>query len=103
MEPAAKSEPILNTVPLLNAVLCADCEVISDSSGEVCWVCGSRSLLNLGRVLGGSVGGERAVLLPEEEEPARRMFTVLVNREASATLRPSRKWMRPERAEKAGS
>ena len=102
MEPAAKSETTLNTVPLVNAVLCADCEVISDSSGEVCSVCGSRSLLNLGRVLGGSVGGERAVLLPEEE-PARRMFTVLVNREASATLRPSRKWMRPERAEKAGS
>ena len=100
MEPAAKSEAILNTVPLLNAVLCADCEVISDSSGEVCSVCGSRSLLNLGRVLGGSVGGERAVLLAEEEEPARPMFTVLVNREAS--LRPSRRWMRPERAEKAG-
>ena len=35
METATKSESILNTVPLLNAVLCADCEVISDSSGEV--------------------------------------------------------------------
>ena len=101
MEPAAKSDPILNTVPLLHAVLCADCEVISDSSGEVCSVCGSRSLLSLGRVLGGSVGDERAVLLAEEEEPAHRLFTVLVNREAA--LRPSRRWMRPERVEKAGS
>jgi hypothetical protein len=102
MEPA-KSEAILNTVPLVNAVLCADCEVISDSSGEVCSVCGSRSLLNLGRVLGGSVGGERAVVLPEEEGRARRMFTVLVNRDAPASLRPTRRWMRPERVEKAGS
>ena len=99
----AKSESVLNTVPLLNAVLCADCEVISDSSGEVCSVCGSRSLLNLGRVLGGSVGGERAVVLPEEEEQPRRMFTVLVNRDASATLRPYPRWTRPERAEKSGS
>lgn len=102
MESAAKSEPILNTVPLVNAVLCADCEVISDSSGEVCSVCGSRSLLNLGRVLGGSVGDERAVLLAEEE-PARRMFTVLVNREAPVAPRPSWRWMRPARVEKAGS
>ena len=102
MESATKSEPILNTVPLVNAVLCADCEVISDSPGEVCSVCGSRSLLNLGRVLGGSVGDERAVLLAEEE-PARRMFTVLVNREAPVAPRPSWRWMRPARLEKAGS
>ena len=102
MEPAAKSEPILNTVPLVNAVLCADCEVISDSSGEVCSVCGSRSLLSLGRVLGGSVGDERAVLLAEEE-PARRMFTVFVNREAAVAPRRSWRWMRPASAEKAGS
>jgi hypothetical protein len=103
MDTSSKSETALNTVPLLNAVLCADCEVISDSSGDVCSVCGSRSLLNLGRVLGGSVGDERAVVLAEEEGRARRMFTVLVNREASATLRPSRRWLRPERVEKAGS
>src|SRR5215469_970255 len=103
MEPAAKSEPTLNTVPLVNAVLCADCEVISDSSGEVCSVCGSRSLLSLGRVLGGSVGDERAVLLAEEKEPARRMFTVLVNREAAVAPRPSWRWTRPARVENAGS
>jgi hypothetical protein len=100
METAAKSEVILNTVPLINAVLCADCEVISDSSGEVCSVCGSRSLLNVARVLGGSVGDERAVVLPEEEGHARRMFTVLVNRDAA--LRPLRRWMGPTRVEKAG-
>jgi hypothetical protein len=102
MDAESKFETILNTVSLMNAVLCADCEVISDSSGDVCSVCGSRSLLSLGRLLGGSVGDERAVLLPEEEGNLRRMFTVLVNREASTTLRPSRRWVRPELLEKAG-
>ena len=41
----------LNSVPLLEAVLCADCEIISNSVGETCEICGSRSLLSLGRVL----------------------------------------------------
>jgi hypothetical protein len=98
-----KPEPMLNTIQLMTAVLCADCEVISDSPGDECSVCGSRSLLNLGRVLGGCIGDERAVLLPEQDADARRMFTVLVNREASTTLRPSRRWLRPERLEKSGS
>ena len=53
----------LTSVPLLEAVLCADCEIISNSGGESCEICGSRSLLSLGRVLGGCVGGERAVLV----------------------------------------
>ena len=103
MDAGAKSESSLNTISLLNAVLCADCEVISDSSGEVCAVCGSRSLLSLGRVLGGSIGDERAVVLPKDEADLRKMFTLLVNREASKTLRPSRRWNRPERTKKSGS
>jgi hypothetical protein len=103
MEAKQNPEATLNTVNLLNAVLCADCEVISDSDGEVCAVCGSRSLLSLGRVLGGSIGEERAVLLPAGEKELRSMFTVLVNREVSTTLRPSRRWIRPQQLEKSGS
>jgi hypothetical protein len=91
-------ESTLNTVPLLQAVLCADCEVISDSVGEICAVCGSRSLLSLGRILGGSVGDERAVVLPEEEGRARRMFTLFVSRQAVRNLQPWR-----ERGQKSGS
>ena len=53
----------LNSVPLLEAVLCADCEIISNSAGESCEICGSRSLLSLGRVLGGCIEGERAALV----------------------------------------
>jgi len=103
MDTGPKPEPILNTIHLLSAVLCADCEVISDSVSDVCAVCGSRSLLSLGRVLGGSIGEERAVLLPAGEKELRSMFTLLVNREASTTLRPSRRWTRPQQFEKSGS
>jgi len=86
----------------MNAVLCADCEVVSDSASDVCAVCGSRSLLSLGRVLGGSIGEERAVLVLPDQAALRNMFTLLVNRDASISLRPSRRWVRPERMEKAG-
>jgi len=63
MDESRKWDPILNSVALLEAVLCADCEIISNSGGETCEVCGSRSLLSLGRVLGGCIEGERATLV----------------------------------------
>jgi hypothetical protein len=34
-------------LPLRDAVLCRDCEFISGDSGEVCSVCGSRSLFRV--------------------------------------------------------
>ena len=76
--------PPINSLPLEEAVLCADCDVISDSNGEVCAACGSRSLLSLGRVLG-SIEGERARIV--EPEARRSNFTVLVNPEATPMLR----------------
>lgn len=45
-----------NLIPLQQAVLCANCEVISDSKNGHCIVCGSPSLLNLARVLDGPKG-----------------------------------------------
>jgi hypothetical protein len=36
-------------------VFCLDCEVISNSRGAECTACHSHSLLNLGRILGGSL------------------------------------------------
>jgi hypothetical protein len=53
----------LNAVALQNAVLCADCDVVSDSPNDCCLVCGSRSLLNISSMLGGSLPSERAVML----------------------------------------
>lgn len=41
---------VLNAVPLRNAVLCAECDVVSDSPHDVCMVCGSHSLFNIALV-----------------------------------------------------
>jgi hypothetical protein len=53
----------LNAVDLRNAVLCADCEVISDSPHDTCRICGSHSLLSMSRVLGGTLPLQRAHLV----------------------------------------
>lgn len=81
----------LNSVPLLEAVLCADCEIISNSAGETCEVCGSRSLLSLGRVLGGCIEGQRAVLVPWDHHVSNNGFTVLVNPDAAEVLQQRRR------------
>ena len=47
-------------LPLWNAVFCLDCEVISGSRGDECPACKSRSLVNLARMLGGSLLAHRA-------------------------------------------
>ena len=47
-------------LPLLNAVFCLDCEVISTSRGDECPACKSRSLVSLARMLGGSLFAHRA-------------------------------------------
>jgi len=60
----------LNAVALQNAVLCAECDVVSDSPHDRCLVCGSRSLFNISRMLGGALPRERAILIrPEILEP----------------------------------
>lgn len=81
----------LNSVPLREAVLCADCEIISDSAGETCEICGSRSLLSLGRVLGGCIEGDRAALVTWDQHPVHNGFTVLVNPDATEVLRQRRR------------
>ena len=55
-----------NAVPLENAVLCAECDVVSDSPHDACLVCGSRSLLNIARMLGGNLPRDRARLVLRE-------------------------------------
>jgi hypothetical protein len=91
MDDGHKWDPFLNSVPLLEAVLCADCEIISNSGGEACEVCGSRSLLSLGRVLGGRIEGERAMLVDPDPDHFRCGFTVLVNPDAAGVLQRRRK------------
>src|ERR1700680_1990512 len=64
----AENDRPLNSISLRNAVLCADCEVVSDSPHDHCLVCGSRSLLNISRLLGGMIPIERATLIESASE-----------------------------------
>jgi hypothetical protein len=51
----AEALRFVNAVCLQSAVLCADCDCVSDSPHDKCLVCGSRSLFNIARVLGGNL------------------------------------------------
>ena len=66
---------VLNAVPLQSAVLCAECDVVSDSPHDVCLVCGSHSLFNIARVFGGKLPKKRAALVVPEvvEIPSREV------------------------------
>ena len=62
----------LNAVALQHAVLCADCDVVSDSPHDRCLVCGSRSLFNIAHVFGGNLAQNRAALIPTEKAELQR-------------------------------
>ena len=62
----------LNAVALQNAVLCAECDVVSDSPHDMCMVCGSRSLVNICTILGGKMPKQRAQLLKPEPVEIKR-------------------------------
>jgi hypothetical protein len=54
-----KNRSDVGGLPLLDAVFCLDCEVITNSRGDQCPVCNSRSLVSLARILGGSLFAHR--------------------------------------------
>ena len=51
-----------NLVRLHKAVLCANCEVISEGLNGHCAGCGSQSLLRVSTVLGGTIDSELSVV-----------------------------------------
>jgi putative methionine-R-sulfoxide reductase with GAF domain len=53
--PCGTSFKDVNFVPLQSATFCVQCELISNNSKPYCLSCGSRALLGLSRVLGGSM------------------------------------------------
>jgi hypothetical protein len=63
---------VLNAVALQNAVLCAECDVVSDSPNDRCLVCGSRSLFNIARMFGGNLPRDRVALVPSETVEVQR-------------------------------
>ena len=69
-----------NAVFLQNAVLCVDCDCVTDSPHDSCLVCGSRSLFNISRVLGGSLPRDRAALIDDQtSEPATSVAKLVLN------------------------
>jgi hypothetical protein len=62
-------------LPLWNAIFCLDCEVISNSRGDECPVCNGRSLVNLARILGGSLFFHREQG-HESQECGSRLFDI---------------------------
>lgn len=52
---------------LESAALCIDCESVSSAASDECPVCGSHSLLNLARVLGGTLLARKSYRLDESE------------------------------------
>jgi len=76
VEIRVERRPALNAICLKSAVLCADCDVVSDSPHDHCMICGSRSLFNIARLLGGSLPKERAKLI-ETVVPATKPVRVL--------------------------
>jgi putative methionine-R-sulfoxide reductase with GAF domain len=53
----------VNFVPLQSATFCVQCELISTNSKPFCLACGSHALLNLSRVLGGSLSQQQTAHL----------------------------------------
>lgn len=46
------------SIPLSKAVLCVDCDQVSDAKGSVCPASGSKALVNLMRLLEGTIAPE---------------------------------------------
>jgi GAF domain-containing protein len=53
---------------LQSAVFCAECELISENNTAYCLACGSKAMLSLSRVLGGSLRGQETAHLIADGE-----------------------------------
>lgn len=61
--PYTESRLNANLICLRKAVLCANCDVISDGANGHCVACGSQALLSLSRLLGGAIDTEMSLSL----------------------------------------
>ena len=57
-----------NFLSLQSAVFCAECELISENTTPYCLACGSKAMLSLSRVLGGSLRGKETAHLIADVE-----------------------------------
>jgi putative methionine-R-sulfoxide reductase with GAF domain len=88
----------ISFISLPTAVFCVECELISKNNTPYCMACGSRALLSLSRLLGGSLRGQQTAHLIEDAELdrlVRELLGTVPNSEnripaSFATLAPSR-------------
>ena len=86
MNTAADTGKGLSAVPLLNAVFCADCETITNSPHDACTVCGSHSLINLFRMVGGALRSQKSQLAGDGAKTAKYNLELIAKvRELPAT------------------
>ncbi len=64
--PALKPRDV-TFLELRDSMLCSECELISYNNTSQCLACGSRAVLSLARVLGGTLRGETRVRMVAEE------------------------------------
>lgn len=79
----------LNAIALQNAVLCAECDVVSDSPHDTCLVCGSPSLFNIARMFGGNLPQNRAAMVPSETMEVRHEVVLSFPRHHTRRLKAS--------------
>ena len=74
---ASLSPVDVSLVRLQLAVFCVECEVLSENSTPRCLACGSAAVLNLSRVLGGSLRGQSTAHLIADAELDRLVRSLL--------------------------
>jgi len=67
----------VNFLPLQLAVFCVECELLSGNNTPRCLACGSRAILSLSRVLGGSLRGQPTAHLIADAELNRLVRSLL--------------------------
>lgn len=75
----------IHFLSLQASVFCVECEVISENNTPYCFACGSRALLSLSRVLGGSLRGQAVAHLIADAELDRLVRELLRTVPASST------------------
>jgi hypothetical protein len=75
----------IHFLSLQTSVFCVECEVISENNTPYCFACGSRAVLSLSRVLGGSLRGQQTAHLIADAELGRLVRELLRTVPASST------------------
>ena len=73
-EPAGSSQE--GQVSACHAVLCANCEIISEANNGHCAACDSEALLSLSRILGGSLEPEAPLGLTTSTQVGEDIFRI---------------------------